>query len=333
MSHEVETNEAGEAAFATRREPAWHGLGTVFQEDVTTSQMLELAHLDNWNVRLAPVTVRGIPAERFAAPAFAVVRDNPFDGEEDVLSVVGKRYKVLQNEDLFGFGDSLTSGGRWETAGSIRQGRVVFGSLALKHETVLDPTGVADKIETYLLLHTSHDGSVSIQASITPVRVVCANTLNFALRTVKQSFKVRHTQTLEGKLATAREVLGMAEVYMDDFDKAAQALFQTSVTPQQVEDIFAKAYPKPDKDASKSAVTRWENKRVAVGEVLISDTTYAVKDSAWGVLNALTENLDWNRQERMGNPEPKLAAASGFDPIANAERNRLFSIVKESVGV
>lgn len=332
MAHDIETNGT-EAAFASLRQPAWHGLGTVFNEEVTTQQMLELAHLNNWNVRLEPVYVNGVPQERFATPSFAVVRTNPFDGQADVLSVVGKRYKTLQNEELFDFGATLGSGARWETAGSIKQGRLVFGSIALERETVLDPNGVSDKINTYLLLHTSHDGSVSVQASITPVRVVCANTLNFALRSVKQSFKIRHTQTLEGKMAAAREALGMAERYMDDFDKAAQALFETPVNDKQVEDIFAAAYPRPEVGSSKAAVTRWENKRVAVNDIMQSPTTYAVKDSAWGILNALTENLDWNRGVRNDNPESKLAAASGLDSIANAERNRLFGIVKAKVGV
>jgi phage/plasmid-like protein (TIGR03299 family) len=271
--------------------------------------------------------------ERHASPSFHVVRDNPFDGQVDQLSTVGKRYKVLQNEELADFGATLGSGARWETAGSIKDGRVVFMSAALERETVLDPSGVSDVVKTYLLLHTSHDGSVSIQASITPVRVVCANTLNFALRSVKQSFKVRHTQTLDGNMAAARETLGLASLYMDDFDKQAQALFETKVTDAQIEDIFATAYPRPEVGSSKAAVTRWENKRVAVGEILQSPTTYAVKDSAWGILNALTENLDWNRGVRNDNPESKLAAASGLDSIANAERNRLFGIVKAKVGV
>lgn len=330
--HDLETFGT-EAAFASLREPAWHGLGTVFDTEVTTDEMLRLAHLNGWDVHLEPIDVPGVPAERFAVPAFAVVRTNPFDGGKDVLSVVGKRYKTVQNEELFDFGATLGSGARWETAGSIKKGRVVFGSLALERETILDPSGVSDKVKTYLLLHTSHDGSVSVQASITPVRVVCANTLNFALRSVKQSFKVRHTQTIEGKMAAAREALGMAERYMDDFDVQARALFETPVNDKKIEDIVNAAYPKPNKDAAKAALTRWENKRVQIGEVLFSDTTYAIKDTAWGILNALTENMDWNRQERNDNPEPKLAAAAGFDPIANAERNRLLAIVKEKVGV
>lgn len=333
MSHEIETGANGEAAFVSLREPAWHRLGTVVQEEMTTAELLSTAHLAGWNVRLVPALAPGVPLERHASPSFHVVRDNPFDGGLDQLSTVGKRYKVLQNEELAEFGATLGSGARWETGGSIKNGRVVFLSAALERETVLDPSGVSDVVKTYLLLHTSHDGSVSIQASITPVRVVCANTLNFALRSVKQSFKVRHTQTLEGKMATARETLGLASLYMDDFDKQAQALFQTPVNAKQVEDIFAAAYPRPDKDASKAAVTRWENKRIAVGEIMQSDTTYAVKDTAWGVLNALTENLDWNRGVRNENPEAKLAAASGLDSIANAERNRLFSVVKATVGL
>ncbi len=91
-----------------------------------------------------------------------------------------------------------------------------------------------------MLLHsltnnTSHDGSIAIQASITPVRVVCANTLNLALnRTkkkdgVKQSFKIRHTQTANGKVQIARETLGMANKYMDEFDMMAKAMWSESI--------------------------------------------------------------------------------------------------------
>ena len=148
MAHLLEQDANGNTAFASLREPAWHGLGTVFNEEVTTSKMLELAHLDNWNVRLEDVAI----PDSFASDKnyFFVTRTNPFDNtQNDVLGVVGERYKVLQNEDLFSFGDNiLDGGGRWETAGSIKGGRVVFGSLALERETVLDPNGVADKVKT-----------------------------------------------------------------------------------------------------------------------------------------------------------------------------------------
>jgi phage/plasmid-like protein (TIGR03299 family) len=245
----------------------------------------------------------------------------------------------LQNEDLFSFGDNiLDGGGRWETAGSIRGGRVVFGSLALERETVLDPNGVADKVKTYLLINTSHDGSIAIQASITPVRVVCANTLNLALgskrgkNAIKQSFKIRHTQTANGKVQIARETLGLANKYMDEFDRLANAMIQHEITAQQFNDIILAAYPKPDKD-SKGAVKKWENKIDVINDIYTGEFNGMIAGNAWGALNALTERLDWHRSARGGNNESLLAAASGFDATINAEKNRLLGIVKNTLAI
>lgn len=321
-------------SFAGFREPAWHGLGVTFDHEVySATEMLELAGLANWNVRLVPIEIEGIPQDRWAIPYFATVRDNPVDGQPDALSIVGQRYTVSQNEELYDFGNTLGSGARWETGGSLRGGRVVFGSLAVERETVLDPTGVADTVKSFLLLSSSHDGSTAVQASITPVRVVCANTLNFALKNAKQTFKVRHTQSLEGKIAAAREALGLHNLYMDAFDVEAQALFNTPVTPSEFWDIVSAVHPEPDEDASKSAKTRHEHKIETLTDLYVSDTVAPIADTAWGALNLLTEDLDWNRGIRNDNPESKLAAASGFDPIANSKRNAIFKIVKEKVGL
>ena len=328
MAHALEVSEQGEVAFASLREPAWHNLGTVFNEEVTTSEMLKLAHLDNWNVHLDDVTLPA-PSHR---NYFAVVRTNPFDTtKKDTLGIVGERYNVLQNEDLFSFGDNiLDGGGRWETAGSIKNGTVVFGSLALEREAVIDSEGVADKVKTYLLVHTSHDGSVAIQASITPVRVVCQNTLNLAIggkRGAKQSFKIRHTQTASGKVQAAREALGLANKYMDEFDKMANELYQLEVNDKQFFDIITAAYPKPEKDA-KGSFTKWENKIDLLNSIYTGPTNNMIAGTGWGALNALTERLDWYRTARGGNGESIAAAASGFDAMINAEKNRLTKIVK-----
>ena len=258
MAHDLEIGQNGEVAFASLRQPAWHNLGTVFQEEVNTAEMLKLAHLDNWNVRLEDVSLPdGFNSDKSYS---FVTRTNPFDrSQNDVLGVVGERYVPLQNEDLFSFGDNLLDGGgRWETAGSIRGGRVVFGSIALQNSITLDPNGVADKIDNYLLINTSHDGSIAIQASITPVRVVCANTLNLALSSlkgkkgVKQTFKIRHTQTAEGKIAVAREALGLAQKYVDEFSTMANEMIQTEITKAQFDEIVSLAYPAPEKDAKGS---------------------------------------------------------------------------------
>ncbi len=333
MAHELETQN-GVASFASFREPAWHGLGTVFTEEVNTAKMLQLANLNDWNVRLEDVE---IPSHLSSDKSYQyVVRTNPSDKSQiDVLGVVGQRYVPLQNEELFAFGDNiLDGGGRWETAGSIRGGRIVFGSLALERETILDPSGVADKVKTYLLINTSHDGSIAIQASVTPVRVVCANTLNLALgrkgKGPKQSFKIRHTQSAEGKIAVARQALGIATAYMDEFDKMAQELFKTEITAQQFNEIILNAYPKPEGD-KKIALTKWTNKIDSLNDIYTGEFNHMIAGTAWGAFNALTERLDWHRSARGGNNEAMLASASGFDAQINAEKNRLLKVVKSTL--
>ena len=337
MAHDLETQN-GVASFASFREPAWHNLGTVFDTEKNTSEMLVAANLNNWNVRLEDLE---IPTSLVSDKQYQyVVRTNPTDkSQTDVLGIVGQRYVPLQNEDLFAFGDNiLDGGGRWETAGSISGGRVVFGSLALERETVLDPNGVADVVKTYLLINTSHDGSIAIQASITPVRVVCANTLNVALnRTkkkdgVKQSFKIRHTQTAEGKIAIARQALGMANFYMDEFDKMAHAMIAKEISAKDFNDIILAAYPKPDLD-TKGAVKKWENKVDLINDIYTGEFNGMISGNAWGAFNALTERLDWYRSARSANGESMFAAASGFDPATNAEKNRLLSIVQNTLQI
>jgi len=326
MAHELEIDSVtGKTTFASFREPAWHGLGTVFEEEVNTSKMLELASLDNWNVRLEEIPLpKGFSADK---TNYFVARTNPFNkSQTDVLGVVGERYRTLQNEDLFAFG-------------SIKGGRQVFGSIALERETVLDPNGVGDKVKTYLLVNTSHDGSVAIQASITPVRVVCANTLNLAIgggvgrnRNIKQTFKIRHTQTAEGKVIAAREALGLANAYMDEFDVMAKAMIEKEITNDQFHKIMLEAYPMPDKDV-KGALSKWQTKTELIENIYTGEFNHTIAGTAWGAFNAMTERLDWYRAGRKGSNESVLASASGFDPAINAEKNRLMSLVQHAVAV
>ena len=336
MAHDLEIGSNGEVAFASLREPAWHNLGTVFQDEVNTNEMLKLAHLDNWNVRLEDVSLPdGFSSDKSYS---FVTRTNPFDRtQNDVLGVVGERYVPLQNEDLFSFGDNLLDGGgRWETAGSIKNGRVVFGSIALTDSITLDPNGRADKIDNYLLINTSHDGSIAIQASITPVRVVCANTLNLALsafkgkKSVKQTFKIRHTQTAEGKIAVAREALGLAKTYIDEFSLMANAMIEKEITKSQFDQIVELAYPVPEKDA-KGSVKKYDAKIDLLNSIYVGQYNDTISGTAWGAYNALTERLDWYRNSRGGNNESIYASASGFDPVINAEKNRLMKIVQSVV--
>lgn len=329
-----------EAAFAGRGEPAWHNLGTVFDQDeeIDTLGMLDLAHLSNWDVRLIELPdLAGVPGDRHAGTFKAVVRTNPFDGENDVLAVVGARYEVFQNEEIMAFAqDVIGSLGRWETMGSLSDGRKVFGSLKVPDEIVLDPEGRADVIRQYLLGVSSHDGSKALSVLNTPVRVVCQNTLNVALSGAKMSYSIKHTTNMNSKLQIARVVLDRKQAYMDKFSEAANAMIERELTNAEFDKIVAGVFPAPDKDAAKAAVTRHGNKvdlinSIYAGSASGPNTTENIHGTAWGALNALTEAVDWYRKPRKGNAESVLTAASGLDPVTNGDKNKIFEIVQDFV--
>ena len=332
MAHNLETVD-GEVAFALRGAPAWHNLANrIFSQDeeVTTQLMLDEAKLSNWNVRLSPLTDHISESWNDVSDAHLVLRTNPFNQETDVLATVGKRYKPVQNEELFAFADAIHDADpncRWESAGSLKKGKVVFGTVEVPRTMVLDPQGANDETKLYLIVWTSHDGSVAVQAAVTPVRVVCQNTLNLAMRNAKQSFKIRHTQTAEGKIQIARETLGLTLGYFDEFEKEAQSLFAQSITDAEFSKLIQTIYPKPEKDASKAALTRWENKVVLLDDLYHNSPTNAnIKGTKWGAFNALTERLDYYRSGR-GNSETLMAGASGFDPLLTAEKNKIKKLV------
>ena len=335
MAHDLEIQN-GEVAFALRGAPAWHKLANrVFgaDEDVTTSDMLDASKLAGWGVDLEPAIY---PAGyRVQGDLFMVTRTNPFDAGKDVLAIVGKRYRVFQNEELFTLGDNILDGGaKWESAGSIKNGRVVFGSLVVPREFILDPKGANDKTTTYLLVSSSHDGSASVTASITPVRVVCQNTLNMALNGSKQTFKMRHTLKTGERVAEARRVLGLTFAHMDNFEAIAKQLFETSLDAKGFDTLVEAVYPKPDSQSAPQSLTKWQAKRDLLDDLYFTAKTQEnIKGTYWGALNALTERLDYFRAGRTSNNEAIVGAAAGFDPTVNAEKARILKAVRELAGV
>jgi hypothetical protein len=149
------------------------------------------------------------------------------------------------------------------------------------------------------------------------------------MRSAKQSFKIRHTQTADGKIQIARETLGLTLGYFDAFEKEAQELFKAEITDKQFSDLIKTIYPKPKEDSSKLALTKWENKVVLLDDLYHNSPTNAnIKGTKWGAFNALTERLDYFRPTRKNNSESKWASASGFDPIITAEKNKILQVVK-----
>ena len=228
MSANVET------MFYTRETP-WHGLGVRVEKAPCSKDALELAGLD-WKVVQKPIQTEGgqvIP--RFKA--------NIRDRDEKVLGVVTDRYKVVQNADAFAFTDELLGEGvSYETAGSLQDGRRTWILARLPQRYIIS----GDEVTPYLVFMNSHDGTGAIKAAMTPVRVVCQNTLNLALSTAKRSWSANHVGDLHGKLSDARDTLFYAEGYMQELGKAIDRLNQIRLSDRQVYEYIDALLPASD---------------------------------------------------------------------------------------
>ena len=154
--------------------------------------------------------------------------------------MVTDRYKVVQNTEAFAFTDELLGNGvRYETAGSLQEGRRVWLLARLPREYIIS----GERISPYLVFSNTHDGSGAVKVAVTPVRVVCNNTLNLALSTAKRSWSMVHTGDIKGKIEEAKETLFFAEKYMDELGKEFEQLRDKKMTDAKVAEYIELLLP------------------------------------------------------------------------------------------
>jgi phage/plasmid-like protein (TIGR03299 family) len=223
-----------ETMFYTRETP-WHGLGTKVQTAPTSKEALELAGL-NWQVVQEPIYTE-------TKELIIGYKANVRDSDRKVLGVVTDRYKLIQNEEAFAFTDALLGEGvRYETAGSLLGGRRVWLLAHMPHEYIIS----GERISPYLVFSNTHDGSGAVKVALTPIRVVCQNTLNLALNTAKRSWSMVHTGDVKERMQEARDTLFMAEKYMDELGKEFEALRMKSMTDEKVLEYIEELLPIDD---------------------------------------------------------------------------------------
>lgn len=319
------------------RVPSFRGLGTLIPEGTDTRSMLQIAKLDNWNVRTVPAR-EVIDGHIVPYNMFFTVRDT-YSETPMVLGSVKSRYVPVQNETAFSWVDGiLDGGGKWDTAGSFNNSAVVFGALEIDEaEVVIDRGGLNDAVKMYLLVSNSHDGSRPLQASITPIRVTCQNTLNMALKTTKQSFKVRHTSSAEARSMAARDALDITFQYSKEFGDLANRMYQTKLENYRFDSIIKQLFPKPEPSVGKdgkinnAGVTRWENTVNTIYDLRLSSTNRDIDGTVWGAYNVLTERLDWFRQG--DNDEAKAMASSGFSSALTEEKQKILDVLLAASGI
>ena len=205
------------------RETPWHGLGTKVENAPTSKDAIIMAGL-NWKVLQEPVyTENGERVEGFRA--------NIRDFDRKVLGVVSERYRVIQNQEAFAFTDVLLGEGvQYETAGSLQEGKRVWMLAQMPEKYIV----AGDEMESYMVFSNTHNGTGAVRIAITPVRVVCNNTLNLALNTAKRSFSMIHTGNIRGKVKEAREALFMVHHYMQDLGKELETLQSQKMSERQI---------------------------------------------------------------------------------------------------
>lgn len=278
MAHEIET------MFSVREKP-WHyemtkDVTKLIQEAPTSADALELAGL-NWTVEQTPVfTNEGIEIPNYKA--------NIRNTDKTVLGIVSDRYKIVQNTEAFEFTDEIvgeTENGvvKYETAGSLCGGRKIWLLAKMPTQKVLD-----DEIEPYMCFTNSHDGSGAIRICMTPIRVVCNNTLNMALAGAKRQWSTKHVGDMQSKLEEAKMCLTMADKYMTGLAEEAERLANAKLDREQIDEILDAMFPIDD-----DATERKKNNVKAFKDdfyiAYFMPDIIKFGDSAWRAVNAMSD--------------------------------------------
>lgn len=273
--------------------PAWHQLGAVVPGGTTDiDQVLELGGID-FEVDRRPVlyqpTYQADP--RVLGEQFVTVRCDTGAG----LGVVGARYEVLQNRDLFQFLQDLIDDHNvtWESAGALREGRKVFVSMRLPAAVTIDAGGISDQIVPFIAAINSHDGSCQAQVVVTPWRPVCGNTERFAVRDAVTRWGVRHTRNARDRVAEARRTLGLSLNYYQRFAAEEEALARTDLAIAEFRQLLDQLWPPPEADAP-ARVTRRHATRIDTLTGLYRRNADRLGTTAYAAERAVTEYTDWN---------------------------------------
>ncbi|GEM63857.1 hypothetical protein SF1_18390 [Sphingobacterium faecium NBRC 15299] len=247
MAHNINFNEiTGRYSFFSVKQKAWHGLGQIIDNYPTSAEAIIQAGLD-YEVVKSPLVTHGnglietangleVGMKEIQVPNyFANVRTD----NNCVLGIVGNDYHIIQNRDAFSFFDSIVGdkhGILYETAGALGNGERIF--ITAKLPDYIRVGDGDDVTEKYIFLTTSHDGSGSITAAFTPVRIVCQNTLNAAIHNMQNVVRIKHTANAKERLDNAHKIMGIANSMSNKLEGVFNNWTRLKVTDQQVKKLI-----------------------------------------------------------------------------------------------
>jgi phage/plasmid-like protein (TIGR03299 family) len=271
-----------EDMFSVRAVP-WHGIGTIVEEAPNSEEALKLGGLD-WEVIQEPAFITAPETNAYVPVSGYKVNIRSTDRE--VLGIVTERYKVVQNKEAFSFTDSLLGEGvRYETAGVLNGGRRVWMLARFPDKwKVLD-----DQVTLYVVFTTSHDGTWAIKVAVTPIRVVCQNTLNLALHDARRIWTTTHIGNLEAKMHEAQKTLLYAERYMEHLQDEAENLNKIHISSQQLMKMIELLLPIPE-DCGATRETNMDLLRTDLKmRYLNAPDLQNFRNTGWKFINAVSD--------------------------------------------
>lgn len=290
-----------EIQFSTREVP-WLKLGKIQETPATAKEAAQLSGLD-FEVELRDCASRDPATGEWCVvdKRKAVVRRDTGDFMEFVSSSV---YQPLQYAEAFNFMDVVNP--RYVAAGSLRGGRQGF--MVVETPLRLNVLGGDDPHSLYGVLRTSHDRSRGVELSVMPLRGKCMNqlTLSTFAKDAEYRWAIKHTSTLNAKLAEAQLSLERIGAYVQRFEKLADKLVHIAVKPEKAKQLLTITIPQPRGKTEKVAV-QYGERLESILNLWSTSPTVAYAGTGWGLVNAVSEYYDWYRAG--GTPESRFLNA------------------------
>ena len=257
----------------------WHGLGTKVVADLTPEQMMQKAGVD-WTVEKQDLVTAGRSTVKSKQ---ALVRSS--DGA--VLDVVGKGWNPVQNSEAFNFFEEYVKAGDMEmhTAGSLNDGKMVW-ALAKTNDSFELFNG--DVTENYFLFSNPHQFGKAIDIRMTPIRVVCNNTLTLSLNKESDSMlKVNHRKEFD--VAEVKEQMGIAREKLDQYKSMAEFLGSKRYTSDNIIQYFNEVFGSPAKEKVDGVLPFTSNNaKIAMENLSTQPGAKFGEGSFWQAFNTVT---------------------------------------------
>lgn len=290
------------------KDRAWHHLGQEVTEAMTSKEVITKAHLD-YNVIKTRVKTNYEGVDIEIPNRMSTINEV----NKKVLGLVTDTYQVVQNDEAFLFFDSIVGEGKaiFETAGALGNGERIFISAKLPDYIKIDSK---DVLEKYLFLTNSHDGSGAIIAAFTPIRIVCNNTLNAALKNCSNRVYFKHTKNVSENLSRAMQIMKMSNTMTEEFGQACVQMSKVKITDKQLLEYIAAVMSNDEKIISqKDFETEYSTRNINIAQQIFeygttNDTQLMVstKGTLFGAYNSITGYFQ--NMKGWKTPEEKLDA-------------------------